>query len=101
MTLTELLKQTKGTNGVYEWRVLVYRADTLAVENLRVRLKIYRVKRWMGLPIGQNEVYSKTETCSRKRVDDVWSEMMEKAKRIAGRFEDERQQAEELPVSDG
>lgn len=101
MTLTERLREFEGSSGDYEWTVTVWRSDTLALANLRARLKVHRVREhsllWFGWT-SRNEVYMETEVCSDSSVEETVEDLREKGEQVAGRFEDERRAAEEIPA---
>lgn len=101
MTLTERLREFEGSSGDYEWTVTVWRSDTLALANLRVRTRVYRLRErsflWFGWT-SRNEVYMETEVASDSSVEETVEDAREKARQVAGRFEDERRAAEGIPA---
>lgn len=101
MTLTERLREFEGSSGDYERTVTVWRSDTLALANLRVRTRVYRLRErsflWFGWT-SRNEVYMETEVASDSSVAETVEDAREKARQVAGRFEDERRAAEEIPA---
>lgn len=90
MTLVERLREVGGGTGDYEWSVEVWRSDTLALANLRVRLSVYRVRRRWILPNTRRMVYRETEVAGPNTVDDHVQEAQEKARQIVARFEGDR-----------
>lgn len=101
MTLTERLREFEGSTDAYEWTVVVWRSDTLALANLRVRTRVYRTREhsflWFNWT-SRNEVYMNTEVCSDASVAETVEEERETARQVAERFEDEREAAEGIPA---
>lgn len=101
MTLTERLRTFEGGTNSYEWTVEVWRSDTLAVANLRVRTRIYRLRDrsflWFGWT-SRNEVYKNTEVASDASVRETVETERVKAREVAERFERERAATEEIPA---
>lgn len=101
MTLTERLREFEGSTDSYEWTVEVWRSDTLALANLRVRTRVYRVREhsflWFNWTT-RNEVYMNTEVASDASVRETVETERVKAREVADRFEREREAAEEIPA---
>jgi hypothetical protein len=101
VTLVERLREFEGESGSYAWTVTVWRSDTRAVANLRVRLKVYRIRRHSFLWFewtSREQVYQETEVASDASVDDHVTDLREQAEAVADRFESERQTVAEATV---
>lgn len=87
MTLVEKLKSVSGREGDYEWNVEVWRADTDAVANLRVRLKVFRVRKnpWV-IPNTKKKVHQETEMASERSVEITTVELKSRGIDICTRF---------------
>lgn len=101
MTLVEKLQSFEGESGEYRWVVEVWRSDTTAVANLRVRLIVYRIERhpW---PFADDyrSVFSETEVASESTVAERMEDAREKGRRLVDRFDSEREAVEEV-MADG
>lgn len=90
--LTERLNTVGGVSseGRYAYEVETWRADVLAVANLRVRLLVYRVRsRPWFLPDARREVYRETEVASESSVAEHVEDMREHGRQVAERYENE------------
>lgn len=94
MTLVRRLRKVSGGDPPYVWRVEVWRADTAAHANLRVRLKVRAARRrWLTRLHGRVSVYhtgyQQTESASTDTVEETVAELREKGEHLAQRFAEE------------
>lgn len=91
VSLTEHLDTVSGSSedGNYVYDVEVWRADVLALCNLRVRLKVYEVThRPFILPNSRKVVYQDTEVASTKSLDSTVEQVRGRAESMVQRYEE-------------
>jgi len=90
MTLVEKLGERDGEVGEYKWKVEIWRSDTDALANLRLRKRVYRVHERTWWPSDRWErVYSDISVASDGSLDSKLPDAVEYMKEKCERFESE------------